>query len=246
MNDTIKIMENHRSIRSYTEEPVSDETLDMIINAAQHAPTSINGQGLSIIVIKNKETKEKMAELAGGQPWIAQAPVFLVFIADLYKTKLGVEKAGNHQIIHESVEGMMVASVDVGIALGTAITAAESLGLGTVPIGAVRKDSEAVIKLLELPEYTFPMVGLAIGHPADHSKKKPRMDLAAFRFDEKYNKEILPELINKYDDYMVKYLDEVGREQEKSWSNFVSKAYSTVYFPKVYPTALKQGFKFTK
>ena len=171
---------------------------------------------------------------------------FVPFIADLYKTSLGVKNAGYEQIIHESVEGMMVASVDAGIALGTAITAAESLGLGIVPIGAVRKNPETVIDLLELPEYTFPMVGLAVGHPKDHSRQKPRMDIKTFRFDEKYDKDRLPELINNYDRQIAKYLDEIGREQEKSWSNFVANAYKTVYFPDVYLTALKQGFKFDK
>lgn len=246
MTETIKIMENHRSIRNFTDEPVSEEMINAVISAAQHAPTSINGQGVSVIVIKDKNTREKMAELTGGQSWVAQAPVFLIFIADLYKTSLGVKNAGYEQIIHESVEGIMVASVDAGIALGTAITAAESLGLGIVPIGAVRKNPQTVIEMLELPQYTFPMVGLAIGHPKDHSKQKPRMDTAAFRFDEKYDKNRLPELINKYDEQIAKYLDEIGREQEKSWSNFVANAYKTVYFPDVYPAALKQGFKFDK
>ena len=246
MTETIKIMENHRSIRSFTDEAVSEEMISAVISAAQHAPTSINGQGISIIVIKDKNTREKMAELTGGQTWVAQAPVFLIFIADLYKTSLGVKNAGYEQIIHESVEGMMVASVDAGIALGTVVTAAESLGLGIVPIGAVRKNPETVIDLLELPEYTFPMVGLAVGHPKDHSRQKPRMDIKTFRFDEKYDKDRLPELINNYDRQIAKYLDEIGREQEKSWSNFVANAYKTVYFPDVYPTALKQGFKFDK
>ena len=76
MTETIKIMENHRSIRNFTDEPVSEEMINAVISAAQHAPTSINGQGVSVIVIKDKNTREKMAELTGGQSWVAQAPVF--------------------------------------------------------------------------------------------------------------------------------------------------------------------------
>ena len=85
---------------------------------------------------------------------------------DFYKTRVGVEVAGEKQLIHESLEGYTVGAVDGGIALGTLMTAARSLGLGVVPIGGFRRDPQAVIDLLELPPLTFPLAGVAIGHEA--------------------------------------------------------------------------------
>ena len=76
MNQVIETMMNHRSIRSYKSDGVSEEILSHIYKGVQAAPTSINGQQLSVIVIKEQDKKDQIAEFCGGQPWIAQAPVF--------------------------------------------------------------------------------------------------------------------------------------------------------------------------
>ncbi|WP_286885462.1 nitroreductase family protein, partial [Aneurinibacillus sp. UBA3580] len=77
MNDVLKVMTNHRSIRSYTNEPVNDEQLNAIMDAVQAAPTSINGQHVTVICVKDPVKKKKIAELVGNQAWVDQAPVFL-------------------------------------------------------------------------------------------------------------------------------------------------------------------------
>lgn len=243
MNETIKIMKDHRSIRKYKNQMISDEVLENLIDVAQHAPNSINGQQSTVIVIKDKDTKKKIAEYAGGQPWIEECPVFLVFIMDFYKTKLAAEKNKRTQTITDSVESIMVGSVDVGLSMQNVITAAESLGLGTVCIGGIRNNPSEMIKILELPEYTYPVVGLCLGYPEDNSAPKPRMAKEAYSHMEKYNKEILPSTIDDYDEIMSKYLEEGGREEKINWSNNTSNIYQHVYFPKVYPTLKDQGFK---
>ena len=88
MNEVIRTFMNHRSIRSYKNEMIKDKDLDTIIRAAQAAPSSINGQQVSIIAVKDIERKAKIAEFAGGQKWIEEAPVFLVFASDFYRAKL--------------------------------------------------------------------------------------------------------------------------------------------------------------
>ena len=173
MNQTIATIKNHRSIRNYLDKDIPDEMLKEILGAAKSMPTSINGQQISIIVIKDKGKKEKIAEWSGGQPWIAQAPVFLVFVADFYKAYIACEKNGTQEIIHESIEGTLVGAFDGGLAMGAAIISAESLGLGIVPIGAVRRKPQEMIDLLGLPKCTYPLVGLVIGYPADASHKNP-------------------------------------------------------------------------
>lgn len=174
MNNTIEIIKNHRSIRQYLDKDIPDEIIDEIIISAQAMPNSINGQQTTIIVVKDKAKREKLAELTGNQPHVAEAPVFLVFLIDFYRTYLAAKKNHVEQVVHEYVEGTEVGSVDAGIALGAATIAAESLGLGVVPIGGIRKNPEKVIELLELPKYTFPVVGLVVGYPADKSHKKTK------------------------------------------------------------------------
>ena len=92
MNNTIEIIKNHRSIRQYLDKDIPDEIIDEIIISAQAMPNSINGQQTTIIVVKDKAKREKLAELTGNQPHVAEAPVFLVFLIDFYRTYLAAKK----------------------------------------------------------------------------------------------------------------------------------------------------------
>lgn len=243
MNSTLEVMKNHRSIRKYKDIMIQDEIINNLVDVAQHAPNSINGQQTSVIVIKDRETKKKIAEYTGGQTWIEECPVFLVFVMDYYKTKLACDKNERNQVITDSVESIMVGCVDAGISMQNVVTAAESLGLGTVCIGGIRRNPEEVIKLLDLPEYTYPVVGLCIGYPADYSSLKPRMPKEAYCHYEKYNKDNLTNAINSYDEIVSNYLSQGGREQKVNWSNTTSNFYQFVYYPNVYGTLKMQGFK---
>jgi nitroreductase len=74
--------------------------------------------------------------------------VFIAVIPDLYKTGLGVKRAGAEQVFQRSLEGIMAAVNDAGIAMATLMTAARAFGLGVVPIGGIRRDPQAMIDLL--------------------------------------------------------------------------------------------------
>ena len=216
MNNTIEIIKNHRSIRQYLDKDISNNIIDEIVKSAQAMPNSINGQQTSVIVVRDKAKREKLAELTGNQRYVAEAPVFLVFVMDFYRTYLAAKKNNVEQKINEYIESIEVGSIDVGIALGAATIAAESLGLGVVPIGGIRKNPEEVIELLELPKYTFPLVGLVVGYPADKSHKKPRISFDSFRHLDKYDKKTVESSIDSYDDEMAEYLKEIGRyDKEK-------------------------------
>lgn len=246
MNSTINTFINHRSIRQYKDNPIEAEKLDAIIKAVHHAPTSINGQQVSVIVVTDKEKKSKVAEYAGGQTWIDQAPVFLLFVMDYHRAHLAAKLNGENLVITESIESIMVGSVDVGIALGTAIGAAESLGLGTVPIGGVRKSPEEMIALFELPELVYPVAGLVLGYPEDMSEMKPRIPLSIFKHDNTYNPD-QSEALKAYDQQMSDYMvARTGGESNRNWSQGVAGTYKFVYFPKVYPTLKQQGFENAK
>jgi FMN reductase [NAD(P)H] len=241
MNETVCTQKTHRSIRSYKSDPVSDEMLDQIIAAAHQAPTSMNAQEISLVIVRENDKRAKIAELAGGQPWISQAPVFIAIVIDFHKTDLGVRKAGQTQIIHESMEGLCVAAVDAGIVLGTMITAAESLGLGIVPIGGIRRNPQGMIDLLKLPTLTFPLVGLCIGHIANNVQQKPRMSISTFRHDEHYDASNYAAAIDDYDINIMKYWEQTGRNDGISWSQNLGNSLKQVYFPEIKPVAAMQG-----
>ena len=104
MNKTIEVMKNHRCIRSYLDKEVPDAIIDELVAVAQAAPNSINGQQISLVIVRDKQKKKQIAEIAGGQAWIAQAPLFILIVADFYKSKLTEDKVGKRLVIPESLE----------------------------------------------------------------------------------------------------------------------------------------------
>jgi len=246
MNETLCLLNSHRSDRAFSDEPVSDEALDAIVEAARRAPTSSNAHHVSLVVVRDAPKRARIAELAGGQPWIAKAPVFIAVILDFYKTGVAVEATGEKLEVHETVEGLLAGVTDVGIALATLISAARSLGLGIVPIGGIRRSSQAMLNLLELPTRSFPVVGISIGHIVKAALQKPRMPMKAFRHDEHYHTEVLQDAIASYDATLLDYWKGIGRTDGKSWSKNTAEAYKQMCFRDVKPVIAKQGLTHDK
>ena len=245
MTKTLRTIRNHRSIRNYHERDLEPGQLEAILEAARTMPTSVNGQQVSVVVVRDQEKKQKIAALAGGQPWIAQAPVFLVFMVDFHKTSRALGKNQTTQVIHESAEGTVMGTFDTGLAMGGAIVAAESLGLGIVPIGGIRRDPQAMIDLLGLPRFTYPVAGLVVGHPQDLSATKPRLPPGGFVHEEQYDVGAVDKAIDEYDLTMGDYYRNRG-DKATDWSSQLSNLYKTVYYPKVLPTLVSQGFLLDK
>ncbi|AUX72985.1 nitroreductase family protein [Erwinia pyrifoliae] len=246
MNEITQLLKSHRSDRSYSDKPVPEEVLDDIIEAAWRAPTSVNSQQVSLVVVRDAAARARIAELAGGQPWIAQAPVFITVVLDMYKSQQGIAAEGKKQIAHESIESLISGSTDVGIALGALMTAARSHGLGIVPIGGIRRDPQAMIELLQLPELTFPVAGVVLGYIDQPAAEKPRMSLAGFRHEERYNTSVLPGVIEAYNQVLTDHWQQTGRQDGDNWGNNTASYYQHIYFPQVQPAIRKQGFGVNK
>jgi FMN reductase [NAD(P)H] len=241
MNETICLLQAHRSSRSYKSSPIPEEILEAVIESARRAPTSTNSHEISLVVVRNAASRARIAEIAGGQPWIAQAPVFIAVIADLYKTWLGIKKAGGVQVFQRSLEGILAAVSDAGIAMATLMTAARALGLGVVPIGGIRRDPEAMIDLLQLPPNTFPVDGVVLGYVAEESPQKPRMAIESFRHEETYHPEVLESAIDAYDRTLQEYWQKIGRADGLSWSANMAQHYGA-FSRLIKAVAQKQGF----
>lgn len=214
-NKIIDCLMSHRSIRSYTDKAVSDEDLDRIIRAVQAAPNWVNLQLVSVIAIKDAGRRKLFSHLCGDQPHIAEAPVFLIFCADYNRVDIACKEKGQTlDEVMQDIDTVIVGAHEIGIALEAATVAAESLGLGIVPIGDVRKNAQEVIRELQLPKYVFPMLGLCVGYPENDPGLKPRLPKEAVYFEEKYDPDLKGKL-DAYDKAYAKYL------QERPWNNRV-------------------------
>ena len=102
-NETLRLLQAHRSDRSFLDQPVSEADLAQIVEAAHRAPTSNNGQHISLVVVRDAARRAKIAQLANNQPWIAKAPVFVVVVVDFHKTRLAIEMAGKTPMVGVSL-----------------------------------------------------------------------------------------------------------------------------------------------
>lgn len=213
-NPTIELLCRHRSIRAYTNEPVSDDQINTIIKAAQAVSSSLFLQTATIIRITDRAAREKLANLSSGQRHIIEAPEFWVFCADFNRNK---QIDGNLAV--NNVENLLVGTIDTAIMAQNAVIAAESLGLGCVYIGAIRNRIEEVTKMLDIPKYVVPLFGLCLGYPAQDPQIKPRLPKELVFFENHYQP-IDHELVAAYDKIMRDYYQ--GRRRNK-------KSYGWIY-----------------
>ena len=247
MNTIIKQLSTRKSIRQFTGKEVSKEDLDLIFKTAQRAPTSINGQQISLVYTRDKNTIAKIAKICGGQQQVATADVFITIVVDFNRTKFAVEQAGEKQQIDKSAEGVLVGAVDAGIMLNAIQISAESLGYGTTAIGAVRNEPDSMIKLLGLPPKTFPIVGTTIGVPtkeAIEAPLKPRVPIKSFAFEDKYNDTKVKDGVLTYEKQMKEFRVEHNMDYLQSYCEQTANYYKSIYFRKVSENYKNQGFEF--
>ena len=206
-NDAIALMLDHRSVRGFKSDPLPAGTLETLIAAAQSAATSSNLQTWSVVAVNDPTTRAEFARIANNQKHIEQCPLFLAFIADVSR----LERLGEQEKITMEVlpylETYLVAAIDAALAAQNAVTAAESLGLSNVYIGAMRNDIVRVAELLELPPGAMCIFGLCIGYAADGvtNAVKPRLPQSAILHHERYSAAKDQELRAAYDTELTRY-----------------------------------------
>ncbi len=221
---TLEVLNSHVTIRSFTHEPIANEMVDQIIKSSRRAPTSSNMQAYSIIIVKDPEVKQQLAVLAGGQKYVASCPVFLAFCADLHRLEVACEM---HALtMTNNLETFLISTIDASLVGMTAMTAAESLGLGVVMIGAMRNHPESVAKLLGLPRGVYVTFGMCLGWPENEKipPQKPRLPEALVVHKEKYDQSNLPDQITQYDIDLARHYASLNKNlQEAAWSGPISR-----------------------
>jgi nitroreductase len=219
-NQTLSDLFSHRSIRAYLSKPLPSGTLELLVAAAQSAATSSNLQTWSVVAIEDQARKERFAKLAGGQAHIQQCPLFLVWLADLARLSHIAESRGLPYEGLNYLEMFLMAAIDASLAAQNAAIAAESLGLGTVYIGALRNQPEAVAAELNLPKNIFAVFGLCVGYadPGKPAAIKPRLPQQAVLHREQYSLEIQDEAIERYDETMTRFYEEQQMNTPGNWS----------------------------
>ncbi len=237
MTPTIDLLRSHRSIRSFTDQPITDEQREAILSAAQGASTSSFLQCSSIIRITDPALREKLVEFTGGQKYVASAAEFWVFCADFNR---------NQQINPQAelglAEQLLLGCVDTALLAQNAMTAAESLGLGGVFIGGIRNQVEEVIDLLKLPKFVMPLFGMCIGHPAQDHQVKPRMPQSMLVHENSYQP-LNPQTLAEYDEQLAAYyLQRDSNARRDTWSDLIIRTLKKEQRPHMLAALHKQGW----
>lgn len=218
MKETIELIKNHRTYRDFDEGyELPDEQLQEILAAARQAPSWMNGQMYSIIVIRDKHIREQLVAWNPGNPHMLKSSVFLLFVADLYRTKLVAEAYQTGYPVDKGLDSLLTATTDTALALQNAVTAVEAMGLGAVVVGSVRKNIEEISRLLKLPDYVLPIAGISIGKPIVEMNVKPRLpEQAVIHYDtyQPYGYDVLED----YDKTMEEFAE--ARETKKWTQKF--------------------------
>lgn len=204
-NDHIALLLSHRSVRGYRPDALPAGTLETLIAAAQSAATSSNLQTWSVVAVSDPAARAAMAKAAGNQKHIEQCPLFLVWCADVSRNARLGEQEGAELPTLPYLETFLVAAIDAALAAQNAVVAAESLGLSTVYIGALRNDPALVAGLLGLPPGVMGVFGLCVGYAAPEvtNAVKPRLPQEAVLFHDRYGTPAEPALRAGYDAKMA-------------------------------------------
>jgi len=189
---------NHQSCRLYTDQPVPDDLVRQLSALALSSPTKSDLQQRDIIIVSDPDKRATINALFPGSPWIADAPVFLVFCGNNRRLRQMHERS-DIPFENDHLDAFFNAGVDAGIALSAFALAADAAGLATCPISTVRDHLEVVNELLELPDWVFPVAGMTLGWPARPPRINLRLPLAATVHTDTYNEAAQQDAIKAYD-----------------------------------------------
>ncbi|MGD8405622.1 MAG: nitroreductase family protein [Anaerolineales bacterium] len=190
MNPVIETLLKRKSVRAFEKRAIEPDEKAAILKATLRAPTAGNMMLYSIIDVTDQSIKDRLAVTCDNQPFIARAPMVWIFLADYqrwydYFLASDVEKVcqqKNQQMRAPQEGDLFIACCDALIAAQNAVIAAESFGIGSCYIGDVIEQYEEHKKLLNLPQYVFPICMLVFGYPTQQQKDRQ----ITSRFDEKF------------------------------------------------------------
>ncbi len=232
------------SCRRYEREPITDTQMSLIYQAIANTPTSYNGQQYSVIDVTDQALKEELYGIV-GQKQIKTCSHFMLFCMDYHKIMVGaIAKGVDMPHFYNTTDGVTVGIVDASLAMMSAIVAAESLGLGTCPIGYARTVApDRIAQILELPSHVMVVCGLAIGVPREHNDHKPKQPLGLLIHQNKYRQDDMTNDILDYDAEISRYnATRSGTATDNDWISHIIGYYREAMSYKMAEALRNLGF----
>lgn len=232
MNDCLRQLHERKSVRVYEDRPIDMDTKRAVLEAALQAPTAGNMALYTILDITDPEKKAALAKSCDDQPFIASAPMVLIFCAD-YRRWYDVFRKYVDEVRKPDMGDLFLAEADALIAAQNAVVAAHSLGLGSCYIGDITENYEYHKKLLNLPKYVVPAAMLCFGYPRPqqlHRPKPPRHSVEEMVHENGYclqkSDQMLQMLENQQGKSGEALADYIRRFCQRKWNSDFSREMS--------------------
>ena len=243
---------DRRSHRRWTEDAVPEDMLQLLFACAFSASAKSDLQQSGVVVVRDKAVQQKITDLIPAMPWIASAPVFMVWIGDSHRIRR-ISEMRNIPFGNDHLDSFLNAATDTALAMQTFILAAESQELGCCPISNVRNHTDAMKDLLGLPPHTFPYAGLCVGYPLRDGFSSMRLPLSRFVHDSTYNEATLEADIDGYDQRRAarhappksswRDVEKWGEPEFYGWSEDKARQVAVTERDNLGPFVRAQGFK---
>ncbi len=171
MNQVISQLHRRKSVRVYEDRAIGPDEKRAIIEAALQAPTAGNMALYTILDITDPEKKAALAKSCDNQPFIATAPMVLIFCAD-YRRWYDTFCLYGQEVRKPDLGDLFLSQADALIAAQNAVVAAQSLGIGSCYIGDITEQFEYHTQLLNLPQYVVPAAMLCFGYPTEQQQER--------------------------------------------------------------------------
>ena len=199
----ISTMKERRSIRKYSDRPVSEELINELLSVAIRASNTGNMQLYSVVVTRDEENKKKLSPAHFNQPMITEAPVVLTFCADANRFVKWAEQRNAHAGF-DNLQTFMTSSIDAMLFAEAFAEAAEEKGLGICYLGTTTYNADKIIDILNLPELVVPITTITVGYPKEPLPTvSERLPLEAVMHKEQYS------------DYSPESIDILYKEKEE-------------------------------
>ncbi|MEX1026104.1 MAG: nitroreductase family protein [Planctomycetota bacterium] len=221
----LRRMARHASVRDFRDAPIPEEHVERAIRAASMAATSSHVIGYALLEVRAAEKREKLAELAGGQPQVARAGRFFVVCAEQRRHRLAARRAGRPFV--PNFESFLVDVIDAALFAQNLALAFEALDYGTCYIGGLRTHLPVVDEVLDLPKDVFALFGLAVGLPETVPATKPRLGVDALRCVDRFPSEVeLERQLDEFDATMADYYRSRGLEG-RNWTGGLAAKFAS-------------------
>ena len=196
--DELARMAAHRTHRRFLGRPVDPALLRLLFACALSAPSKSDLQQADIVHVTDRAKVQAITDGIPDMPWIAAAPVFLVFLGNHRRLRQVSEWRGK-PFANDHLDHFLNAAVDAALVMMSFIRAAEAVGLGACPVSHVRNHSDELSRMLELPDWVFPVAGLCVGYPAEAGRISPRLPLEVTVHENRYDEAGIRQKIDGYD-----------------------------------------------